>query len=237
MKNMNLDNYHVIAYLRVSDKHQVDGDGFDRQRETIHGWLKSQQGEHRCLENYFLEKGFTGTDFDRPELGRLFEYCRTLPHDGFGRPILVLVERSDRLSRDNLTSELILREFKALDVMVVDCEADIDLMDETDPSRVLIRQMLQAIAQFDKSSIVQKLRKARERIRARGDRCEGAKPFGHFDEEKPALEMIYSLQDQGHSALQITQILNEGQVYRPRRGHVWNRGTIHRILKARPARD
>lgn len=49
---------------------------------------------------------------------------------------------------------------------------------DDDPTRTLIRQVLGAIAQFEKSVIVLKLRAARERVRKSKGRCEGRKPFG-----------------------------------------------------------
>jgi len=49
---------------------------------------------------------------------------------------------------------------------------------DDDPTRVLIRQVLGAVAQFEKSVIVAKLRAARVRKRRETGRCEGRKPFG-----------------------------------------------------------
>src|SRR3954452_11495160 len=47
--------------------------------------------------------------------------------------------------------------------------------DET-PTAVMVRQILGAVAQFEKAGLVQKLRHARERKRAETGRCEGRKP-------------------------------------------------------------
>ena len=51
-----------------------------------------------------------------------------------------------------------------------------DLLQD-DPSRKLMRQIFGAIAEYEKTMIVLKLRGARQRARARDVRCEGAKPF------------------------------------------------------------
>ena len=48
----------------------------------------------------------------------------------------------------------------------------------TDPTRTLLRQIVGAVAQYDKASIVSKLRVARQRQREEHGRCEGAKPYG-----------------------------------------------------------
>jgi hypothetical protein len=49
---------------------------------------------------------------------------------------------------------------------------------DEDPTRVLIRQVLWAVSQFEKSVIVAKLRAARMRRRQQTGRCEGRKRFG-----------------------------------------------------------
>src|SRR5262249_33982440 len=48
---------------------------------------------------------------------------------------------------------------------------------EKTPTAVLVRQVLGAIAQFEKASIVAKLAAARKRKRQRDGRCEGRKPL------------------------------------------------------------
>lgn len=53
-----------------------------------------------------------------------------------------------------------------------------------DPSRKLMRQIFGAIAEYEKTMIVLKLRGARVRMRARNGRCEGAKPYGELPGEK-----------------------------------------------------
>lgn len=47
--------------------------------------------------------------------------------------------------------------------------------DET-PAAVMVRQILGAVSEFEKASLVQKLRQARERKRATTGRCEGRRP-------------------------------------------------------------
>ncbi len=51
------------------------------------------------------------------------------------------------------------------------------------PTRRLIRQVLGAVAEFDRRVTVMKLRAAKERKRSQGERCEGRKPFGTFSGE------------------------------------------------------
>ncbi len=239
-----------LSYLRVSSPGQVGGDGFDRQRETIKRWGYCQPHEVRIGQE-FMERGVSGAAFERPALASLLVYCREMRNrqtqqlaqavknpysmvaEAGSRAIqdnlTVLIERSDRLARENLTAELILREFRALDVKVIDCEAGVELTNDDNPSSVLIRQILQAVAEFEKSSLVKKLKKARDRKRAKEGRCDGAKPYGHYEDEKVTAAYIAGLRFDNTPA-EIARILNE-EGRKTRKGTAWNRGTVWRLIK------
>jgi len=62
-----------------------------------------------------------------------------------------------------------------------------------DPTRILVRQMMGAVGQYEKSQIVLKLRGARIRKRAKEGRCEGRKPYGYYEGEGAALERLKAL--------------------------------------------
>lgn len=64
---------------------------------------------------------------------------------------------------------------------------------DDDPTRVLIRQVLGAVAQSEKSVIVAKLRAARLRQRRMNGRCEGRKPYGTKPGEAAVLERMRQL--------------------------------------------
>jgi DNA invertase Pin-like site-specific DNA recombinase len=57
-----------------------------------------------------------------------------------------------------------------------------DLLSD-DPTRILMRQFMGAIAQYEKTMIVRKLRGARARVRQLKGRREGAKPYGYYPGE------------------------------------------------------
>ncbi len=58
--------------------------------------------------------------------------------------------------------------------------------DET-PTAVMVRQILGAVSEFEKASLVQKLRKARERKRATAGKCEGRKSLAELQPEAVAM--------------------------------------------------
>ena len=56
-----------------------------------------------------------------------------------------------------------------------------------------MRQVFGAIAEYEKSMIVLKLRGARNRKRAKTGRCEGRKPYGFYPGEKKVIERMKAL--------------------------------------------
>ena len=193
----------AYSYLRVSGKGQIEGDGFPRQRQTVQKFAKSNRIE---IIKEFRDEGVTGTveTFERKGLSELFVAVKA---DGVR---LVLVERPDRMARKLMVSEIILGEFRKLGVKVISAESGTELtVEDDDPERTLIRQILGAVAQWDKSVIVQKLRAARIRIRASKGRCEGRKPYGYHEAEATLIASMREWRESGASFAAIAARLTE----------------------------
>ena len=83
----------AVAYLRVSGKGQIDGDGFPRQSETA-----SKYAERNSLEivDEYKDEGISGTSelAGRPSLAALLDRIES---NGVR---IVLVENATRLARD-----------------------------------------------------------------------------------------------------------------------------------------
>jgi DNA invertase Pin-like site-specific DNA recombinase len=151
---------------------------------------------------------------------------------------IVLVENATRLARDLMVSEVILQQFTNAGCKVVAADSGTDLTENSDdPTRRLIRQVLGAVAEFDRRVTVMKLRAARERARVRGQRCEGRKPFGALPGETVTLARIRGLRRRRPagrfpSLQQICDALNaEGRPTRT--GKPWTKQSLNRILKRR----
>jgi DNA invertase Pin-like site-specific DNA recombinase len=87
---------------------------------------------------------------------------------------VVLVESPDRFARDLAVQLAGHAYLKDLGVELIPTTAP-DFFTEDTPTAVLVRQVLGAIAQFDKAMTVSKLRGARERKRREDGKCEGRK--------------------------------------------------------------
>jgi DNA invertase Pin-like site-specific DNA recombinase len=210
----------AYGYLRVSGRGQIKGDGFARQRLAIKAY--GAKHDYRLLR-FFEEKGVSGAKDldDRPALSELMLAMRA---NGVK---VVLVEALHRLARDLMIQESILADFRrnGFDIVSV---AEPDLCCD-DPSRILMRQMLGAFAQYEKSMIVLKLRVARQRQKAREGRCEGAKPYGHYDGEQKVLDRLKASHAAGESFLSIAVGLNTEGI-KPRRGSKWHAWSVNKIL-------
>jgi DNA invertase Pin-like site-specific DNA recombinase len=214
------------AYLRVSTSGQIDGDGFDRQMDTItnfaqqHGW---------AIDAIYKEEGVSGSLEERPQLARLMV---DLERNGIKT---VIIERLERLARDLMVQEAIIRDFKQNGFDLISAIEGPDLA-SNDPTRKLIRQVFGAIAEYDKSMLVLKLKAARDRVRARKGRCEGPRPYGHNLEEAKILKRVrYARRKpKGHGKRKTLQTIADelnADGLRTRQGKKWSPASIHNILK------
>lgn len=212
----------AFAYLRVSGKGQVEGDGFPRQIVEIESCAKARGLE---IVRTFEERGVRGaTEWeDRPAWS---EMAAALVTEDVK---VVVVESLNRLARELFIQEYILRDLGKRGVKLISArEQDID----SSPERILFRQIMGAIAQYDKTMIVMKLRGARRRAKAAAPdgRCEGRKPYGYRDGEKDVIARILALHSLGIGVTEITEDLNRNSTRRPRKGRQWWPSTVSNIL-------
>ena len=214
----------ALTYLRVSSRHQTDGDGFARQRSAIDHYLTTHNAEHL---GEFVEEGISGTTeiANRPAMTRLMTYI--LEKGGIDT---VIVEKADRLARDLIVGELLIRDFRALGVRVIEAEGGNDLTAGSDnPTATLIRQILAAVAQFEKSSVVSKLRCARNRVRGVKGKCEGRKAVGEMPGEAKVVARIGQLRAEGLTTRQIAGALDREGVP-TRSGGRWSHAVVARVI-------
>ena len=212
----------AFAYLRVSGKGQVDGDGFTRQHEAIKKYATANDMK---IVRTFREEGVSGTK-DLENRPALQDLLLALYTNGVRT---VIIEKLDRLARDLMIQETIIGDLRKKGFQVISA-AEPDLCSD-DPSRKLVRQIFGAIAEYDKAMTVLKLRGARQRMRAKQGRCEGRKPYGCHPGEQPILERMRILRAQGMAVDTIAATFNAEDL-KTRSGGLWYGSTIARILKA-----
>jgi DNA invertase Pin-like site-specific DNA recombinase len=97
----------------------------------------------------------------------------------------------DRLARDLMVQETIIGDMRKRGLTLVSVHEP-DLLQD-DPTRTLLRQMMGAIAQYEKAMLVLKLRGARNRVKAAGGHGEGTRPFGSNAGETETLARMQAL--------------------------------------------
>jgi DNA invertase Pin-like site-specific DNA recombinase len=154
----------------------------------------------------------------------------------------VVVARLDRLARDVMVQELLLRKLSDLGGIVLSTRENENEMlngESKDPSRKLVRVIMGAISEYDREMTVDRLAAGRAAKAARGGHAHGALPFGYRSAngrlipeptEQKALSKMRSLAAQGVPLRDIAEaLIAEG--HPTKRGGTWCAATVARILK------
>lgn len=160
----------AVAYYRTSSAANVgdNKDSLRRQQEAVASYGK-RVGLKIIRE--FYDPAVSGADpiDQRPGFADLLDYLA-----GNGAQV-VLVENASRFARDLAVQIAGHDLMKAKGYQLIPVDSPDYFTDET-PTAVMVRQILGAVAQFEKASLVHKLRRARDRKRETDGRCEGRKP-------------------------------------------------------------
>jgi len=225
----------VAAYVRVSTQEQArSGFGLDAQKEAILEYAKKQKlGE----VVFYEEKGVSGALQDRPALAELMAVIEQ------GQVKTVIIMRLDRLARDLLIQEGLLKDFKKLGAAIISVDEP-DLL-SNDPSRKFLRQVIGAMNEYEKAMILLRLHRGRLSKAKEGGFTGGQRPLGYAKtigfngREKPDLiknpqeaetvQLIFKLKRKRMSLRQIAGELNRKGVPTKRGGN-WYAGTVRYIL-------
>jgi len=200
-KPMKHKHIGAIAYLRTSSATNAgpDKDSDKRQRAAIAAFAKSHGYE---VVGEFYDAAVSGSDpiAERPGFKTMLDRIA-----GNGVRVII-VESPDRFARD-LTVQLTGHDFlKSLGIELIPATAP-DFFTEDTPTAVLVRQVLGAIAQFEKTSLVAKLKAARDRKKALTGKCRGRRSYAEARPE--VVKAAKELRDRGLSLRHISAALAE----------------------------
>lgn len=214
----------AFSYLRVSSPGQLAGDGFARQRSTINEYARAHGIQ--IIEWFSEDARGTTAGMDRPAW---VDMMVRVVRDGVR---VIFIEKLDRLARDLMVQETIVADLQKRGVQLIPVlEPDLCA---SDPTRKMLRCFMGAVAEYDKTMLVLKLRGARERMKVRTGRCEGPKPYGHYPGEAETLAQIRQRHGSGECPLSITRSLNVAGVM-ARSGRPWSSRVVGRIVKREAA--
>lgn len=161
----------AFGYMRTSSATNV-GEGKDseqRQRTAIESYAKSAGIE---IIDWFYDAAVKGADpvTERPGFAAMLQRIA-----GNGVRCIVC-ESPDRFARDLVVQLTGHDHLKALGVTLIPASAPSHFTEDT-PTATMVRQILGAVAQFEKATLLAKLKSARDRKREKMGKCEGRKSY------------------------------------------------------------
>ncbi len=217
----------AFAYLRVSGRGQVEGNGFDRQLATIRQYAKSSSTE---IINVYRD-AHTGTEAERPSFQQMLL-------DILGNGVrIVIVESLDRFARELMVQIRMLAEFKSRGITLISASTGQNVTAEIsdDPMREAMVNIQGVFAELDKKLLVRKLAKARHAIREKTGRCEGRKPYGAKPGESELVERVLSLRrgkrNQSRLSFELIAAQLNAEGVPTRQGRPWQPKSVYQIVK------
>jgi DNA invertase Pin-like site-specific DNA recombinase len=160
----------AVAYLRTSSRTNVgaDKDSDKRQRAAIEAYARAAGYE---IIDTFYDAAVSGAD----PVGERTGFAEMLERLMSNGARMIIIESPDRFARDLMVQLAGHDMLKAKGISLVAASAPTHFIEDT-PTAILVRQVLGAIAEFEKTTLVAKLAAARRRKRiATGKKVEGRK--------------------------------------------------------------
>ncbi len=217
----------VVAYVRVSTEEQALGP--EAQRDAIRRWCETNRAE---LAATFEDLGVSGgLELDkRPGLLAALEALRE------HHATVLLVAKRDRLARDVMVAAMVSRlaEKAGAQVLSADGTGNGD-----GPEALLMRNIVNAFAEYERALIRARTRAAMAVKRAKGERT-GEVPFGYrltaddvhleaLPAEQSVIAAIRQLRSDGLSIRAIVARLNAQGI--AARGARWHATSVARLLE------
>jgi len=170
----------AIGYLRVSTDEQAEhGAGLAIQHEAIRAYCADQGIE---LAAVYADEGLSGKEGLDTRTGLADAI------DQLGTGTVLVIYRLDRLARDLMMQEALLADAWRTGAAVASCSATERVYcqpdNPDDPARTLIRQVLGAVAAYERSVIAQRMRNGRRRKLAAVGYAGGSEPYGWTDDDE-----------------------------------------------------
>jgi DNA invertase Pin-like site-specific DNA recombinase len=218
----------VLGYVRVSTAKQADeGAGIEVQETRLRTWC--MEGDHELVDVH-RDEGVSGSLVDRPGL------ALALADMEAGRAEVLAVYRLDRLARDLVVQETVIERLARAGRQVRSVTEP--QIDGADPTRVLIRQVLGAIGQYERALIVARMQAGQAAKAARGGYAYGSPPYGWkavdhelvIDvDEQATMARVDELRRRKMSLREIAETL-VAEGHKPKRGSTWHPEGVRRIV-------
>lgn len=244
----------VALYMRLSseDANAKESGSISNQRDLLYHFVRNRREFDNCPVLEFCDDGFSGTNFERPQIQRLLTLARQ------GKVSCILVKDLSRFGRNYLEAGTYLEQiFPFLGVRFIAVNDGYDSDSYAKSGEFLETAFRNLAYDLYSRDLSQKVSSVR-RVKAMQGKCIAASaPYGYrkspeqrllVDEETaPVVRRIFLLAAEQISKAQIARTLNQEQIPAPmmikkQRGDtacwgqvneksVWNAASISRILK------
>lgn len=213
----------ALAYLRTSllTNSGVDKDSDDRQRDNINAYASKNAID---VVAEFYDAAVKGPEpvHARPGFAAMLDYIAA---HGVN---MILVEGASRFARDLIVQETGHAYLKQRGISLIAVD-DLDAFTADMSTAKLVRQVLGAVAEFEKANLVAKMKRARDKASERaGRRVEGRKGYVRGNASLVALAKELS---EGRTLLQVSAALLElGHVTKA--GKPFSASQVKRLVEA-----
>ncbi|WP_300563440.1 recombinase family protein [uncultured Acetatifactor sp.] len=245
--------YHTGIYLRLSveDNGKKDADSMENQKNLLMEYVSARP--YLMLTDIYMDNGFTGTDFERPEFNRMLQDARN------GRINCIVVKDLSRLGRNYVEAgDYIEKVFPFLGIrfIAVNDHYDSDSLTSGDELGASLKNVVNDVYTKD---ISRKVGTAMKQKRLRGEYIGNYAPYGYLKDPQdknhliidqeiaPIVVEIFELRARGNGINTIARILNERDIPSPGRlryergiitnnnkkgsGLLWSRHVLSDLLK------
>ncbi|MEG1309481.1 MAG: recombinase family protein [Bacilli bacterium] len=243
-------NYKVGLYIRLSredDDKTQESESIKNQRSLLLQYVKEN---NLTLVDVYIDDGFSGTNFDRPDFNRMIRDIE------LNRINMIITKDMSRLGRDYIgTGNLIEKYFPEHGVRYIAVTDNIDtFLDSTNNDIAPFRAIMNDMYAKDISKKIKSSIKAKQK---EGKWVSGRTPFGYMhdkkdknklvisEEQAKVVRRIYDLCLNGLSFYKIALVLSNEKVKSPAQYYdfkwnntynasygMWNAKTISDILKS-----
>ncbi len=244
--------YQTAIYTRLSkeDSGNDDSDTIENQVDIISKYIENS--EDMVLKETYIDNGFTGVNFDRPDFKKLIQDAK------LGKVNCIVVKDLSRLGRDYISvGEYLYTTFPSLGVRVISINDNYDSNINKGFDDIVISLKNLVNASYSKD-ISKKVTSALRQKQINGDfiggylygykKLNGEKNKLYIDENvKDVVIEVFNLRSEGNSFNKIANILNDKKIAPPKKyftdigilnkyddydGLKWNGCTVSKMTKS-----
>lgn len=222
----------AIGYIRISTGKQQKGTSLIEQQERIETFARERGFEVVEFVTEVKSGGVgDGEVFGWESRPRLQDLLDRAEGDEF---VAVIVAKFDRLARDHATQTVLRRMLAQHEVDLFSCAED----NGDGPEAALQRNVLAAVAEYERHLIRERLRRGKAKRKAQGRHTHGRVPYGYRSEggvlsvdegEAEIVRQIFAEAKDESSCGRIARRLNRDGVPSPG-GKAWSSPTVRRII-------